>query len=165
MGQRILVVDDESRMVRFVRMKLELEGYQGQLLDLVLKESGRVNTIINDFLAYSRMRPASLERFRGADRQRAVDPLQRALGHRRHDDGARRRGARRGGRPPAPHPEAAPGRDRRRPGRAGLDRRLSDGPVPARPPRRATVHRGPIRAGREWSKSSAVSARRSVRSP
>ncbi len=44
---------------------LELEGYQQQLLDLVLKESGRVNTIINDFLGYSRMRPASIKRFDG----------------------------------------------------------------------------------------------------
>jgi two-component system sensor histidine kinase PilS (NtrC family) len=38
---------------------LELEGYQGQLLGLVLKESARVNTIINDFLAYSRMPAAA----------------------------------------------------------------------------------------------------------
>jgi len=45
---------------------LELEGYQQQLLDLVLKESGRVNTIINDFLGYSRMRPASVKRFDAA---------------------------------------------------------------------------------------------------
>ena len=42
-----------------------LEGYQAQLLDLVLKESARVNTIINDFLAYSRMRPATKRRFAG----------------------------------------------------------------------------------------------------
>ncbi len=44
---------------------LDLEGYQQQLLDLVLKESGRVNTIINDFLGYSRMRPATVKRFDG----------------------------------------------------------------------------------------------------
>ena len=43
--------------------ELDLEGYQSQLFELVLKESGRVNTIINDFLAYSRMRPVSLRRF------------------------------------------------------------------------------------------------------
>jgi len=42
---------------------LELDGYRAQLLDLVLKESARVNTIINDFLAYSRMRPATRRRF------------------------------------------------------------------------------------------------------
>ena len=42
---------------------LELEGYQTQLFELVLKESGRVNTIINDFLNYSRMKPATLRRF------------------------------------------------------------------------------------------------------
>jgi two-component system sensor histidine kinase PilS (NtrC family) len=53
--------------VEMLQDELELEGYQEQLFELVLKESSRVNTIINDFLAYSRMRPASLERFRGAD--------------------------------------------------------------------------------------------------
>ena len=42
---------------------LELEGYQQQLLNLVLKESARVNTIINDFLAYSRMRPVNMKSF------------------------------------------------------------------------------------------------------
>ncbi|MCP4573139.1 MAG: PAS domain-containing protein [bacterium] len=46
---------------------VELEGYQAQLLDLVLKESSRVNTIINDFLAYSRMRPATKRRFSGQE--------------------------------------------------------------------------------------------------
>ena len=49
--------------VEILAGELELEGYQGQLLDLVLKESSRVNTIINDFLAYSRMRPACRRRF------------------------------------------------------------------------------------------------------
>ena len=39
--------------VEILAGELELEGYQEQLLDLVLKESARVNTIINDFLAYS----------------------------------------------------------------------------------------------------------------
>ncbi len=41
--------------VEILAGELELEGYQNQLLGLVLKESARVNTIINDFLAYSRM--------------------------------------------------------------------------------------------------------------
>lgn len=41
--------------VEILAGELELEGYQDQLLGLVLKESARVNTIINDFLAYSRM--------------------------------------------------------------------------------------------------------------
>jgi len=51
--------------VELLAGELELEGYQQQLLDLVLKESGRVNTIINDFLGYSRMRPACMKRFDG----------------------------------------------------------------------------------------------------
>jgi len=46
---------------------LELEGYQAELMALVLKESSRVNTIINDFLAYSRMRPISRRRFPGQE--------------------------------------------------------------------------------------------------
>lgn len=53
--------------VEMLQDELQLEGYQNQLFELVLKESSRVNTIINDFLAYSRMRPASLECFRGSD--------------------------------------------------------------------------------------------------
>ncbi|MBU2501495.1 PAS domain S-box protein [bacterium] len=47
--------------------ELDLDGHLDQLMSLILKESGRVNTIINDFLAYSRMRPVSLRRFRGAE--------------------------------------------------------------------------------------------------
>ena len=46
---------------------LDLEGDQAQLMTLVLKESGRVNTIINDFLAYSRMRATTRRRFRGQE--------------------------------------------------------------------------------------------------
>ncbi len=46
---------------------LELEGDQAQLMALVLKESARVNTIINDFLAYSRMRATTRRRFKGQE--------------------------------------------------------------------------------------------------
>jgi len=53
--------------VEILAGELELEDYQGQLMALVLKESARVNTIINDFLAYSRMRPAQRRRFSGED--------------------------------------------------------------------------------------------------
>ena len=53
--------------VEILAGELVLEGYQQQLLDLVLKESGRVNTIINDFLGYSRMRPAAIRAFDGAE--------------------------------------------------------------------------------------------------
>jgi two-component system sensor histidine kinase PilS (NtrC family) len=53
--------------VEMLQEELKLEGYQEQLFELVLKESSRVNTIINDFLAYSRMRPATLQRFSGSD--------------------------------------------------------------------------------------------------
>jgi two-component system sensor histidine kinase PilS (NtrC family) len=49
--------------VEMLSGELELEGYQRQLFDLVLKESARVNSIISDFLAYSRMRPVSRRRF------------------------------------------------------------------------------------------------------
>ena len=53
--------------VEILASELQLAGYQQQLLDLVLKESSRVNTIINDFLAYSRMRPIALRRFMGSE--------------------------------------------------------------------------------------------------
>jgi len=52
--------------VEMLSGELELEGYQRQLFDLVLKESSRVNSIINDFLAYSRMRPVARRRFLAA---------------------------------------------------------------------------------------------------
>ena len=55
--------------VEILAGELELEGYQNQLLGLVLKESARVNTIINDFLAYSRMPAAHKSCFRGRDFQ------------------------------------------------------------------------------------------------
>ncbi len=42
--------------VEILASELELVGHQAQLFDLVLKESGRINTIINDFLTFSRMR-------------------------------------------------------------------------------------------------------------
>ncbi len=48
--------------VEMLAAELDLEGNLDQLLSLVLKESARVNTIINDFLAYSRMRPVFLRR-------------------------------------------------------------------------------------------------------
>ena len=53
--------------VEMLQDELELEDYQEQLFALVLKESGRVNTIINDFLSYSRMRPARIKRFNATD--------------------------------------------------------------------------------------------------
>ncbi|MBK7046132.1 MAG: PAS domain S-box protein [bacterium] len=49
--------------VEMLSGELELEGYQRQLFELVLKESNRVNSIINDFLGYSRMRPVARRRF------------------------------------------------------------------------------------------------------
>ena len=54
---------------------LELEGYQSQLFELVLKESGRVNTIINDFLGYSRMKPATQRRFLAAEFREEISLL------------------------------------------------------------------------------------------
>ncbi|HOX26270.1 MAG TPA: ATP-binding protein [Candidatus Krumholzibacteria bacterium] len=47
---------------------LELTGHHAQLMQLILRESARLNTIITDFLAFARMRPAqpqpiALDRF------------------------------------------------------------------------------------------------------
>ncbi len=53
--------------VEILAGELDLDGNLDQLLGLVLKESARVNTIINDFLAYSRMRPVALRRFSAAE--------------------------------------------------------------------------------------------------
>jgi two-component system sensor histidine kinase PilS (NtrC family) len=44
--------------VEILAGELQLSGQQARLLQLILKESARVNTIINDFLAFARMRPA-----------------------------------------------------------------------------------------------------------
>ncbi len=49
--------------VEILDSELELDGHLNQLLGLVLKESARVNTIIEDFLAYSRMRPIAVKKF------------------------------------------------------------------------------------------------------
>jgi two-component system sensor histidine kinase PilS (NtrC family) len=43
--------------VEMLAGELELEGHQGQLLQLILKESARVNRIIEDFLHFARVRP------------------------------------------------------------------------------------------------------------
>ncbi len=61
--------------VEILAGELELAGYQDQLLALVLKESARVNTIINDFLAYSRM-PAATKSCFGAEEFRDQISLQ-----------------------------------------------------------------------------------------
>jgi two-component system sensor histidine kinase PilS (NtrC family) len=53
--------------VEILAGELELEGYQNQLLELVLKESARVNTIINDFLAYSRVPAATKSNFKAQE--------------------------------------------------------------------------------------------------
>jgi two-component system, NtrC family, sensor histidine kinase PilS len=58
--------------VELLASELDLQGYQSQLFELVLKESGRVNTIINDFLAYSRMRPVALRRFYASEFQEEI---------------------------------------------------------------------------------------------
>ncbi len=44
--------------VEILAGELTLSGHQARLLQLILKESNRVNTIINDFLAFARLRPA-----------------------------------------------------------------------------------------------------------
>ena len=44
--------------VELLAGELELQGHQAQLMQLILRESGRLNTIITDFLAFARLRPA-----------------------------------------------------------------------------------------------------------
>jgi PAS domain S-box-containing protein len=45
--------------VEILASELQLDGQHTQLLELILKESARVNTIINDFLSFARLRPAT----------------------------------------------------------------------------------------------------------
>jgi two-component system sensor histidine kinase PilS (NtrC family) len=45
--------------VEILAGELALTGKQEQLLELILKESGRVNEIINEFLSFARIRPAN----------------------------------------------------------------------------------------------------------
>jgi len=46
-----------SGSVEVLRDALELEGENKQLLDLIVRESGRLNKIVQDFLLYARLRP------------------------------------------------------------------------------------------------------------
>jgi len=46
--------------VELLAGELEVEDHQAQLMQLILRESGRLNTIITDFLAFARLRPAQL---------------------------------------------------------------------------------------------------------
>lgn len=56
--------------VELLASDLEVEGHHAQLMQLILRESARLNTIITDFLAFARMRPGQpravpAERFLG----------------------------------------------------------------------------------------------------
>ncbi|MFH1845569.1 MAG: histidine kinase dimerization/phospho-acceptor domain-containing protein [bacterium] len=53
--------------VEILASELELSGHQDKLLQLILKESARVNTIINDFLSFARLRPACRQQVKGSD--------------------------------------------------------------------------------------------------
>ena len=44
--------------VEMLAADLEVDGHHAQLMQLILRESARLNTIITDFLAFARMRPA-----------------------------------------------------------------------------------------------------------
>ena len=68
-SRRILVVDDEPRMVRFVRMNLELEGYQVSTASNGLEALDKVREEIPDLVILDIMMPEmdgyeTLERIR-----------------------------------------------------------------------------------------------------
>lgn len=48
--------------VEILAGELDLKGQHAQLLELILKESARVNTIITEFLSFARLRPAHRSR-------------------------------------------------------------------------------------------------------
>lgn len=54
--------------VELLASDLELQGHHAQLMQLILRESARLNTIISDFLAFARLRPAQ-------PRPLALDPF------------------------------------------------------------------------------------------
>ncbi|HXD74640.1 MAG TPA: ATP-binding protein [Vicinamibacterales bacterium] len=52
-----------SGSIQILRQELPLSAEQGQLMDIVLRESERLNTTIGSFLAYARPQRFSIERF------------------------------------------------------------------------------------------------------
>ena len=52
-----------SGSIQILRQELPLSSEQGQLMDIVLRESERLNTTIGSFLAYARPQRFSIERF------------------------------------------------------------------------------------------------------
>ncbi len=48
--------------VELLASDLEVEGHNAQLMDLIQRESCRLNTLITDFLAFARMRPTHAQR-------------------------------------------------------------------------------------------------------
>ena len=79
-----------SGSMQMLRQELSLSGDQAQLMDIVLKESDRLNQTIKSFLAYARPQRAPVDAARSPD-----------AGHGDRDAAAqrpgRRRAARRGG--------------------------------------------------------------------
>src|SRR5438094_10196886 len=52
-----------SGSIQILRQELPLSAEQEQLMDIVLRESERLNTTIRSFLAYARPQRFSIERF------------------------------------------------------------------------------------------------------
>ena len=69
-----------SGSIQILRHELPLSSEQEQLMDIVLRESERLNTTIRSFLAYARPQRFHIERFdarRAAERRRAAAAQQR----------------------------------------------------------------------------------------
>src|SRR5204863_3201962 len=67
-----------SGSIQILRQELPLSAEQGQLMDIVLRESERLNTTIGSFLAYARPQKFSIERF---DVRRALNDASLLLTH------------------------------------------------------------------------------------
>ena len=76
-----------SGSMQMLRQELSLSGDQAQLMDIVLKESDRLNQTIKSFLAYARPQRAPVDSARSPD-----------AGHRDRDAAAQRPGCRRAAR-------------------------------------------------------------------
>jgi two-component system KDP operon response regulator KdpE len=73
-GKLILVVDDESRMVRFVRMNLELEGYQVTEASNGLETLDRVRDELPDLVVLDVMMP-EMDGFETLERLREISTV------------------------------------------------------------------------------------------
>ena len=91
-----------SGSIQILRQELPLSAEQEQLMDIVMRESERLNTTIRSFLAYARPQRFAIARFdlrRALQRHGTAAAQQRRRARAAHDRGRRAAGAESGTRP------------------------------------------------------------------